>query len=338
MERRTFLTLASGLLAAPLVAEAQAAGKIARVGSLDFGPAPNQEEIARSPFWTAMKGLGWVEGQNMVVERRYSESANQLHAAAAELVRLNVDIIVTYLGQPAIAARKATRTIPIVMAASGDAVRQGIIASLAHPGGNVTGLTAISPDISRKRLGLLREAVPRLARVGVLWCRPGSSTPLADQEWAETRSAAMGLGVQLVSLEVSGCGVSEGECSNSILTAFALAVKERVQAIFMLDCTWFLPRISHIIDLSKRNRLPGMYPVSAYPKAGGLMSYSPDFADMHRRAATFADKILKGAKPADLPVEQPTKFALVMNLNTAKALGLTIPPSLLQRADQVIDP
>jgi putative ABC transport system substrate-binding protein len=147
----------------------------------------------------------------------------------------------------------------------------------------------------------------------------------------------MGLSVQLVSLEVLGCGVSEAECSKAISTAFALAVKERVQAIFVFDCTWLLPRMARIVDFSTRNRLPGMYPVPRYPQAGGLMSYSPDFSDMQRRAATFVDKILKGAKPADLPVEQPTKFELVINLKTAKALGLTIPPSLLQRADQVIE-
>jgi putative ABC transport system substrate-binding protein len=338
MDRRAFLTtFGGGLVAAPLAAAAQQARKIARVGFLDYGPAPAQAEIAKTPFWLAMREIGWVEGKNMVVERRYGESADQLYTAALDLVRLNVDIIVTYIGQSAIAAKKATQTIPIVMAASGDAVRQGLIASLPHPGGNVTGLTAISPDISRKRLELLREAVPRIGRVGVLWCRPSPSTPLADQEWAETRAAAMRLPVQLVSLEVKDCGVSEAECSDPISTAFTVAVKERVHAIFMLDCTWFLTRVSRIVDLSTRNRLPTMYPAPVYPKAGGLMSYSPDFAEMHRRAATYVDKILKGAKPADLPVEQPTKFALNINLKTAKALGLTIPPSLLQRADQVIE-
>ncbi len=338
MDRRAFIgTLAGGLLAAPLGAEAQSAGKIVRVGFLDFGTAPSQEDIAKSPFWVAMKEIGWVEGQNMVVERRYGESIDQLNAAAVDLVRLNVDIIVTYIGQSAIAARKATRTIPIVMAASGDAVKQGLVASLARPGGNVTGLTSISAEISRKRLELLRAAVPKLSRVGVLWCGPSTGIGLTAQEWAETRDAAKGLSVQLVSLELLGCRESEAECSKTTSTAFALAVRERVQAIFVFDCTWLLPRIARIVDLSTRNRLPGMYPVPSYPQAGGLMSYSPSYSDMHRRAATYVDKILKGAKPGDLPVEQPTKFELVINLKTAKALGLTIPPSLLQRADQVID-
>jgi putative ABC transport system substrate-binding protein len=198
-------------------------------------------------------------------------------------------------------------------------------------------VTPASADLSRKRLELLRGAVPKVSRVGVLWCRPSTSTGLTDQEWAETRGAAMGLSVRLVSLELLGCRVSEAECSKAISTAFALAVKERVQAIFVFDCTWLRPRIARIVDFSTRNRLPGMYPFPRYPQAGGLMSYSPDFSDMQRRAATFVDKILKGAKPADLPVEQPTKFELVINLKIAKALGLTIPPSLLQRADQVIE-
>jgi putative tryptophan/tyrosine transport system substrate-binding protein len=338
VDRRAFLgTLAGGLLTAPLAAEAQPTGKVARVGFLDFGPAPSQEEVSKSPFWVAMKEIGWVEGKTMSVERRYGLSADELYTAAIDLVGLNVDIIVTYIGQSAIAAKKATRTIPIVMAASGDPERQGLIASLAHPGGNVTGLTAISPDISRKRLELLRRAVPKVSRVGVLWCRPSTSTGFTDQEWAETRAAAMGLNVQLVSLELPSCGVSEAECSKAISTAFALAAKERVQAIFVFDCTWLLPRMARIVEFATRNRLPGMYPVPRYPQAGGLMSYSPDFSDMQRRAAMFVDKILKGAKPGDLPVEQPTKFELVINLRTANALGLTIPPSLLQRADQVIE-
>lgn len=266
MERRAFLALATGgLLAVPLAAGAQQAGRIARVGFLDFGSASSQEQMAKSPFWLAMKEIGWVEGQNMVVERRYGESADQLNTAAIELVRLNVDIIVTYIGQPAIAARKATQTIPIVMAASGDAVRQGLIASLAHPGGNVTGMTAISPDISRKRLELLRWAVPKVSRVGVLWCRPSASTGLTDQEWAETRGAAVALSVQLVSLELVGCGVSEAECSKAFSTAFAQAIKERVQALFVFDCTWLLPRIARLVDFSTRNRLPGMYPGPPLP-------------------------------------------------------------------------
>jgi ABC-type uncharacterized transport system substrate-binding protein len=225
--------------------------------------------------------------------------------------------------------------IPIVMANSGDAVRQGLVASLARPGGNVTGLTSVSPDTSTKRLALLREIVRNLSRVGVLWCT--STSGLTHREWAETRVAAEALRVQLVSLEVPGCMVSEAECSKTISAAISLAVKQRAKAMLVFDCTAFLPSAARIIDLANRNRLVTMYPFSIYCTRGGLMSYGADAADMLRRAATYVDKILRGAKPADLPVQQPTKFELVINLKTAKALGLTIPPSLLQRADQVIE-
>ncbi len=226
MHRRTFLrTVAGSLLAAPLAAEAQTAGKVWRVGALGFGVPASHEEIAKHPFWVAMKGLGWIEGQTMVVERRYGKSGDQLDAAAAELVRLKVDIIVAFTGSQAGAARKATQTIPIVMTASGDAVRQGLVASLAQPGGNVTGLTAITPDLSRKRLEFLREAVPKLSRVGVLWC--GGMGAMTVQQWAETRAAAQVSGMQLVSLEVLGCASSQSqsECLEAISTAFALAAR-----------------------------------------------------------------------------------------------------------------
>jgi ABC-type uncharacterized transport system substrate-binding protein len=339
IERRTFLSgITLSLLGAPLAARAQTAGKVWRVGALGFGVPTSPEEIAKQPFWVGMKALGWIEGQTMVVERRYGKSGDQLDAAAAELVRLKVDIIIAFTGTQAGAARKATQTIPIVMTASGDAVRQGLVASLAQPGGNVTGLTAITPELSRKRLEFLREAVPKLSRVGVLSCGEG---PLTGQQWAETRAAAQVSGMQLVSLEVPGCAMSQSqsECLQGISTAFALAARQRVQAIVEFDCAQFNTTavVARTTDLSTRNGLPGMYPYSFYPQAGGLMSYAADLADLSRRAATYVDKVLKGAKPADLPVEQPTKFELVINLKTAKALGLTIPPSLLQRADQVIE-
>jgi len=340
VDRRVFMgTLASGLLAAPLAAQAQQAGKTARIGNLNFGvplrPDELQEAVAKSPFWLAMKELGWVEGQNMVVERRYGESPDQLRSAAADLVRLKVDVIMTSIGMTALAAKEVTQAIPIVMAASGDAVRQGLVASLAHPGGNVTGLTSVSPDTSSKRLALLREVIPRLSRVGVLWC--SSTSAFTEREWRETRAAAEALRVQLVSLEVPGCMVSEVNCSREVSDAISLAVKQRTEAMVVFDCTAFLPSAPRIADLAVRNRLVTMFPFSPYCKVGGLMSYGADLADMLRRAAIYVDKILKGAKPADLPVEQPNKFELAINLKTAKALGLTIPPSLLQRADQVIE-
>jgi putative ABC transport system substrate-binding protein len=339
VDRRAFLSaITLSLLGEPLAARAQTAGKVWRVGALGFGVPASPEEIAKQPFWVAMKELGWIEGQTMVVEQRYGKSGDQLDAAAAELVRLKVDIIVAFTGTQAGAARKATQTIPIVMTASGDAVRQGLVASLAQPGGNVTGLTAISPDLSRKRLELLREAVPKLSRVGVLSCGEG---PLTRQQWAETRAAAQVHGIQLVPLEVLGCAGSQSqlECLGAIPTAFAQATRQRVQAIIEFDCAQFNTTavVARTTDLSTKNGLPGMYPASFYARAGGFMSYAADLSDLSRRGATYVDRILKGAKPADLPVEQPTKFDLVINLKTAKALGLTIPPSLLQRADQVIE-
>jgi putative ABC transport system substrate-binding protein len=335
MDRRTFIgTVTGGLLAAPLAVEAQQAGKVPRIGilTLNRATAPRILEV----FLQGLRDLGYVEGRNVGIEYQDANgNLERLPALSAELVRLNVDIIVTFTGTVAIAAGKATQTIPIVMAASGDAVRQGLVASLAHPGGNITGLTTISPDLSQKRLEIFRDAVPKLSRVGVLWC--GGSGPTSVREWAETRAAARTLRIQLVSLEVLGCGVSQPKCADGISTAFLLAERQRAQAILGFDCPPLVPSAARIADLSIKHGLPGMYPVSLYSIAGGLMSYGPDLADLARRAAIYVDKILRGAKAADLPVEQPTKFELVINLKTAKALGLTIPPSLLQRADQVIE-
>jgi putative ABC transport system substrate-binding protein len=213
------------------------------------------------------------------------------------------------------------------MLGSGDAVRQGLVASLAHPGGNVTGLTMISPDLSRKRLGLLRELLPKLSHVGGLWCDNG--TAIAKQQWAETQAAADILGVRLSSLDARG--------REDLSRIFAAAVKQRVQAVFGFDCLFLNSSAVLIAELSLKHRMPAMYPYPFYCQAGGLISYSASEVDVPRRAANYVDKILRGAKPGDLPIEQPTKFDLVINLKTAKAtLGLTIPQSLLQRADEVI--
>jgi putative ABC transport system substrate-binding protein len=244
---------------------------------------------------------------------------------AEKFVRLNVDVIVAQSGFAASAAKKATQAIPIVMLSSGDAVSQGLVTSLAHPGGNVTGLTMIAPALSQKRLEVLRELLPTMSRVGVLWCGSGEGA-IGDLEWKETRAA---VGVKLLSLAVRDAQDSE--------KAFSSAKQQHVDAVIVLDCSLLNARARHITDLARTSRLPAVYPYSIYPEVGGLMSYGPDLRDAARRAATYVDKILKGAKPGDLPVEQPTKFELVINLKTAKALGLTIPPSLLQRADQVIE-
>ena len=326
MDRRTFLCgLTLGPFAAPLAAEAQQAGRVPRIGfiSMRLGPSDNAQ---LDGFRQGLRDLGYLEGRNVVLEIRYAgDRFEKLPDLAAELVRLKVDVIVTQSGVAGIAAKEATQTIPIVMASSGDAVRQGLVVSLARPGGNVTGLTMISPELSQKRLELLRELFPKLSRVGVLWCASGA---VADTEWTETLAAADILKVKLSSLEVRG--------PQDLASAFVSAARQRLEAIIVFDCSLLHPSAARITELSMKNRLPALYPYSIYIAAGGLMSYGPDLRDAAHRAAAYVDKILKGAKPADLPVEQPTKFEFVINLKTAKALGLTIPPSLLQRADEII--
>ena len=314
-----------GLLA-PLCAGAQSASKPYRVGfvSMRSGPADNPHLDA---FRQGLRDLGYLEGRDVALQVRYARgSPGKLPEIVAEMIRLKVAVIVTQSGVAALAAKRATRTIPIVMVSSGDAVKQGLVASLARPGGNVTGLTMISPELSRKRLEILREMVPKLSRVGVLWCGPGE--PLGESEWEETRAAAGVLKVQPASLPVHG--------TPDPTRAFAAAAQQRLEAIIVLDCARLHSRSAQIVDLARENRLPALYPYSIYPEAGGLMSYGPDLREGARRAAGYVDKILKGARPADLPVEQPTKFELIVNLKTAKTLSLTVPQSVLVRADQVI--
>jgi len=328
MNRRSFLgTLTGGLLAAPLAVEAQQAGHPYRIGfiSMRSGPADNPQLDA---FRGGLRELGYLEGQNVVLEIRYAGgTVEKLPKLAAELVRLKVDVIVTQSGVAAIATKKATRTIPIVMVSSGDAVRLGLVASLARPGGNVTGLTMISPELSQKRLEILREVLPTLSHVGVLWC--GGGEGIGDAEWTETQVAADALKVRLSSLEARGF--------QDLASTFVAAARHRLEAVIVFDCSSLHPSAARITELSMRNRLPALYPYSFYTEAGGLMSYGSNLRDAAHRAAAYVDKILKGTKPADLPVEQPTKFELVINLKTARAINLTIPPSLLQRADQVIE-
>jgi putative ABC transport system substrate-binding protein len=321
--------LALGLFAAPLAVEGQQARKLYRIGYMSVRAGPTEPNEPLNVFRQAMQELGYLEGRNLVLEVRYAggnNTAAHLRDIAAELVRLRVDVILAPTGQAAAAAKEATRTIPIVMGSSGDAVLQGLVASLAHPGGNVTGSTMISPQLSQKRLELLREVMPKLVRVGVIRCSRGA---VPGQEWSETQTAGGLLGVQLTPLVVHDVEDLSG--------AFGSAVRQRVQAVLMFDCSELHPQAPLIVDLAMTSGLPAMYPFPAYPRAGGLMSYGADPNHGSRRAAAFVDKILKGAKPADLPVEQPTKFELVINLKTAKALGLTIPQTLLLRADQVIE-
>ncbi|HWO90977.1 MAG TPA: ABC transporter substrate-binding protein [Methylomirabilota bacterium] len=323
--RRVFLgTLASGLLAAPLV-EAQQTGKVYRIGMLETtSPALNAANL--DAFRRGLRELGYVEGQNFTIEYRSADGRSERFPdLAAELVRLKVDVILTR-GTPAVmAAKNATATIPVVMAASGDPVLSGVVSSLARPGGNVTGLSAIVVQIVGKRLELIREVVPGVSRVAALF---NMSNPNDALQWKETESAGPSLRVQVQLLDVRKPGDLAG--------AFDAAVKQRAGALVVgLDAlTWANHR--PIVDLAAKHRLPAMYGGREFVDAGGLIAYGVSYPHLYHRAATYVDKILKGAKPADLPVEQPTRLELVINLKTAKALGLAIPPSLVQRADEVI--
>jgi putative tryptophan/tyrosine transport system substrate-binding protein len=322
MERRTFLALVpGGLLAAPLRAEAQQAGKVPRVGILGSTPTPSWES-----FRQALRELGYVEGRTIILEYRWLEGAvDRAPAAATELVNLKVDVIVAVSVPVIRAAQRASGTIPIVMAASFDAVGTGLVASLARPGGNTTGLTLLSTAVVVKRLELLREAVPKVSRLAVLLGPPAPADSLLLRE-VEAGAQAMNMRLQIL---------RAGD-PTEVQRAFAAMTRERASAVLMSEHPFLFSPKARVAELAAKHRLPTMVSFREFVERGALMSYGADLADLYGRAAVYVDKILKGAKPADLPVEQPTKFTLVMNLKTAKALGLTIPPSLLARADQVI--
>jgi len=328
MDRRTFLgTLTGGLLAAPLAAEAKPAGKAPRIGYLSAS-SPSVEGYRRKAFSAGLGDLGWVEGQNILVEERWAEGKyDRLRGLIAELVELRVDVIVAAGPTPVIrAAKQATSTIPIVMASGIDPVGYGFISSVRRPGGNITGM-AWDPDpaITEKYLELLKEMIPGLRRVGALIDRAEGN--VIYRKAAE--KAAPKLGLTLHHAEVEG--------PSEIENAFAIITRGGAQAVFVYGSSLFGFHKRQIIALAANHKLPDIYVARDSVEAGGLMSYGVNISDLYRRAATYVDKILKGAKPADLPVEQATKFELVINLKTAKALGLTIPPSLLLRADQVIE-
>jgi len=331
VDRRTFLgTLSGSLLAAPLAAEAQQAAKVWRIGMLWFGSSLKDHGV-RMRFDAFQQGLreqGYIEGRNVVFEHRYAGGKYELFSdLAAELVRLKVDVIVTPGNTPAtLAAKQATSTIPIVFMAAADPVALGFVASLARPGGNITGVSSlVGPELVGKRLELLKEAVPKLSRVAVLGNPIHPDTRVYIRE-AEV--AARSLKVQLHIVEARSPDEFEG--------AFAAMTKARASAILVLSDATFLFGRRQLADLAAKSRLPAMYGLREHVEAGGLMAYAANVAELSRRAGTYVGKILQGAKPGDLPVEQPTKFELVINLKTAKALGLTIPQSLLQRADEVI--
>jgi putative tryptophan/tyrosine transport system substrate-binding protein len=328
MERRAFIgTLASGLLAAPLAVEAQPAQKIYRIGVLSSA-SRNTAEHAVKAFDEGLRELGYEEGRNAVIERRFADGQlERLPALAAELVRLKVDVIVTGSNPSIDAVKKATTTIPVVMGLSRDPVGAGFIASLSRPAGNITGLTNDpAPDMLGKNLELLKEAAPRISRIAYLW-NPLPSSAEAYRSAAESAARKLGLRLQFIA----------ARRGRDLDDAFSSMARERADGLMVqVDPVFFSAR-SQLVLLAAKHRLPAVYGVREFAEAGGLMSYGTNIAYQFRRAATYVDKILKGAKPADLPVEQPTKFELVINMKTAKALGLTIPPLLLQRADQVIE-
>jgi len=327
MDRRSFLAGVTAVLAAPLATVAQPAGKVARIGRLEQSSSGTD-----AAFRQGLRELGYVEGQNIVIEYRYAEGkAERLPELAAELVGLKVDVIVSGGTLAPLAAKQATNTIPIVLAAAGDPVGTGLVANLAKPGGNVTGLSNLSKDLTAKRLQILKEIVPGLRRVAVLW---NAANIVAALHIPETEAAARTLGLQVQSLEVHG----PDDFENALLERRLLAAISRGGgALFVVDDPLVMRYRMPIADFAVRNRLPATAIYKSFAEAGGLMTFGASLADLYRRAAIYVDKILKGAKPGDLPVEQPTKFELVINLKTAKALGLTIPSSLLLRADQVIE-
>ena len=320
-----WLALCAMFLTLGFPAQAQQPTKIPRIGFLTAISAASMSARMEA-FRKGLHELGYVEGKNMLIEYRYAEGKlDRLPAFAAELVRLKVDVIVTAGASGTGPAKEATTTIPIVMAQDGDPVATGVVASLARPGGNITGLSTLAPGLSGKRLELLKEIVPKLSRVAVF---ATSTQPNYAQLLNEVELAAKTFGVNLQNLDLLG--------PKDIETAFRAADKEHAGAVLVLASSVALSQRSQILDLAIKNRLPVIFPQSEYVDDGGLMSYAPNYPDLFRRAATFVDKILKGAKPGDLPVEQPMKFEFIINLKGAKQIGLTIPPNVLARADRVI--
>jgi putative ABC transport system substrate-binding protein len=330
MERRTFMAmLTGGIVVAPFAAEAQQAAKVVRIGWLAAnlaaaGPHPLEA------FRQGLRDLGYVEGRNLVIEYRDAEGRlERLPALAAELVALKVDVIVAGATVAALAAKQATRTLPIVFASAGDPVTDGLVTSLARPGGNVTGLSFLAPELVGKCLELLTQAVPGVSRVAVLW-QPGVMVERRERDMLKAAEvAARALGVRPQFVEARGPA--------DVDRAFSDMTRANAGALTVFGSVMFVNERRRLVDLAAKNRLPSVYQRRDFVDAGGLMAYGPNVADMYRRAATYVDKILKGTKPADLPVEQPTKFELVINLKTAKALGLTIPQSVLGRADHVVE-
>jgi len=324
MKRRTFISGTTlGLLGVPLAVGAQQPRKVPRVGVIGEG---SPTDSGNAPFRQGLRELGYVEGQSVVIEDRYAHGViDRVPNLAAELIRLGVDVLVVGGTVSAQSAKAVTTTVPIVFTQAGDPVGSGLVASLARPGGNATGLSNLTSELGGKQLELLKAAVPQISRVTVLY-NPGN--PAAGPGLNRAREAARALAVELQVLEVRQ--------PNELTSAFSALAAWRAGAVLALSDPVFATETAQLSKLAAKNRLPAIFATRRFAEAGGLLAYGPNLSDHYRRAATYVDKILKGAKPADLPVEQPTKFEFVINLKTAKALGLTIPQSLLLRADEVI--
>ena len=322
MDRRAFLASSLGLLAAPLVAQAQPAGRVHRIGLLRVGAPP---ATFIEPFRQGLRELGYVEGRSFIIEYGLARNVEQLPETAAELLRRKVDVLVASGTPSVVPAKNATKTVPVVFVAAIDPVATGVVASLARPGGNVTGVSAVFADAMGKRVQLVKELFPKATRIGFL---VRATSPATPQYVQEVEGAARSLGLQVQILRVRDPADLDG----------ALSSAQGVSALLQVDDAMLTTNRARIADLALKYRLPSISGLSETVEAGGLMSYGPHYGELYRLAATQVDKILRGTKPADLPVEQPTKFELVINLKTAKALGLTIPPSVLARADEVIHP
>ena len=327
MRRREFITLLGGAAVWPLAARAQQMGKVPRIGYLGSS-SPSLEPHFVEAFRQKLRELGHIEGENIAIEYRWAEGQDRrLPELAAELVRLQPNVIVTAGTPGALAAMQATKTIPIVMASSGDPVGAGLVTSLARPGGHVTGFTIVGPQIEGKRLELLKEAVPELSRVAVLW---NPSNPALVSYFDTIENAGR-------TLRISLDPVAEVRRANELDNAFFAIASARPRALLVVADRFLLAHRKRIVEFAAAKRLPGMFPYREYVEAGGLMSYAPSNIELFRGAATYVDKILKGAKPGDLPVQEPTKLELIVNLKTSKAIGLTVPESFLLRADELIE-
>jgi putative ABC transport system substrate-binding protein len=325
MKRRDFIAGLATAATLPILADAQTV-KIPRVGFLGNSTAALEANLVE-PFRQTLRSLGYVEGRDIVIDYRWAEgNYDRFPSLVAELIGAGVDVIVTAGTPAAFAVKRATTTIPCVMVAVGDPVGTGLVASLARPGGNLTGLTSIAPDLEGKRLALLREVIPSLAEVAVLW---NPANPFHAISEKEVLRAGKALGMEVQSVAVRTSEELEG--------AFAAILERRPGALVVLADRVFLHGRDRIMKFAGQQRLPGVYAYRELVDAGGLMSYGPNYAEMHRQAATYVDRILKGTKPSDLPIQQPTKFEFVINLKTAKALGLVVPPTLLVAADEVIE-